>query len=283
MPPPVEKIEALLVRIADNRPSCTFVDWSCAELEDVHVERLALALKGNTFVRKVHANFNPGVTDVGAAALEAALPGCSVATVWVENCGVSSEANARLQWRCIVNSVRLVALSDNLLTSINWNLVGLPHTVEQNADLLTAVHSADTQWSIEGAAIGGVPPEWCEESCDAAVTGALADALATNTNVISISLMLNRELSPTAGSYLQGAFGRSSVQTRNITYLPTAAHEAREAAAIAARKAVEKAQREKEEKEREEVEAAKKKKGGRRATPPKGAKKGSATGRLPSR
>ena len=52
MPPPVaeiEKIEALLVRIADNRPSCTFVDWSCAELEDVHVERLGYSTVGHYF------------------------------------------------------------------------------------------------------------------------------------------------------------------------------------------------------------------------------------------
>lgn len=287
MPPPVAElaiIEALLVAIADNKPGCTFVDWSCAEVEDAQIERLALALKGNTFVRKIHANFNAGVTDVGAAALEAALPGCSVAALWLDNTGVGDEANAQLQWCCIVNSVRLIALNDNLLTSINWNLVGLPHTVEHNADLLAASRAAEPQWSVEGAAMVGEQPEWAVEPCDTAVAGALADALATNTNVINIALMMNRELSPTSAAYLQGAFDRSSVKTKNITFLPTAAREAREGAVIAARKAALKAAMEKEEKELAEAEAGKKKKGGgRRPTPPKGGKKGTATGRVPSR
>ena len=128
-----------------------------------------------------------------------------------------------------------------------------------------------------------VPP-WHAESCDTAVAGALADALATNTNVVHISLMTNRELSSTAAAYLQAAFGRSSVQTRELTYLPTEAREAREQAVVDARKAVERAVREKEEQEQAEAEAAKKKKGGFKPVKPKGAKKpGSGTGRVPSR
>lgn len=229
--------------------------------------RLGLALQGNTFVRKVHANFNPAVTDAGALAMEVALPGCSVAAVWMDNCGVGAEANARLQWRCVINSVRLVALNASLLTSISLNLVGLPHAVEHNVELLAAAHAQGPQWSMEGAAIE--PPEWAEESCDTAVTGALADALSANTTLTSISLMMNRELSPTAAAYFDFAFVRSSVQTRTITYLPTAAREAREAAGIAARKALrEKQEKERAGKEREEKEAAtKKSSGGRRATP----------------
>jgi len=167
----------------------------------------------------------------------------------------------------VINSVRLVALNASLLTSINLNLVGLPHAVEHNVELLAAAHAQGPQWSMEGAAIE--PPEWAEESCDAAVTGALADALSANTTLTSISLMMNRELSPTAAAYFDFAFVRSSVQTRNITYLPTAAREAREAAGmIAARKAQrEKQEKERAGKEREEKEAATKKGGGRRATP----------------
>lgn len=126
---------------------------------------------------------------------------------------------------------------------------------------------------------------WQQESCDAAVTGALADALATNTNVLTISLMTYKELTPTAAAYLEAAFGRSSVQTREVNYFPTEAREAREQAVVDARKVKERAIQEKAEQEKAEAEAAqKKKRGGRIAKPPKGRKAGgTAPRRVPSR
>jgi hypothetical protein len=92
MPPPFaeqDKIQKTLDRIGRNDVTLSFVDWSCAEVDDEYLEKLGTALKGNTFVRKVHLNFNPAVTDAGAAALEAALPGCNVVAAWADNTGAS--------------------------------------------------------------------------------------------------------------------------------------------------------------------------------------------------
>ena len=126
---------------------------------------------------------------------------------------------------------------------------------------------------------------WQQESCDTAVTGALADALATNTNLLTISLMTYRELTPTAAAYLEAAFGRSSVRTREVTFFPTEAREAREQAVVDARKEEERVAREKAEQEKAQAEAAQQKRRGRHiAKPPKGTKTGGAAPRrVPSR
>ncbi len=126
------------------------------------------------------------------------------------------------------------------------------------------------------------PPLWHQESCDAAVTGALADALATNTNLLAISIMTYKELTPTAAAYLEAAFGRSSVQTREVNYFATVAREAREQAMADTRKMEERAAREKAEQEKAEEEAAKNSKR-RIAKPPTGKKVGTAPRRVPSR
>ena len=248
-------------------------------------ERLAAALKGNSIVRKVHLNFNPAVTDAGAKALEAALPQSNVAAVWLDHTGVSETARARLHLLCITNALRLIATNDTCLTAISWNLVGQTDKELDTAPLVKACQAArDLQRSIDGDPVGTRVPPWHEESCDAAVTGALADALATNTNLQSISLMTYNELTPGAAAYLQAAFGRSSVHSKRVSYLPTEAREAREQAALEARKA-EQATREKAERAKAEAEAAKKQtRGGRTAVPPTAKRPaGTAPHRVPSR
>ena len=98
MPPPFaeqEKIAATLGKIANNSTSCSFVDWSCVDVQDEHLEKLGEALVGNSVVRKVHLNFNPAVTDVGARALEAALPNSNVAALWLDHTGASEASKAR--------------------------------------------------------------------------------------------------------------------------------------------------------------------------------------------
>eukprot|EP01043_Picozoa_sp_COSAG02_P033790 COSAG02_NODE_2324_length_9133_cov_38.463361_14_plen_90_part_00 len=89
--------------------------------------------------------------------------------------------------------------------------------------------------------------------------------------------MTYKELSPTAAAYLDAAFGRSSVQTREVNYFATVAREAREQAMVDARKTEERAAREK-----AEEEAARNSKR-RIAKPPKGKKADSAPRRVPSR
>ena len=250
-----------------------------------YLERLGAALKGNSIVRKVHLNFNPAVTDVGAQALEVALPQSNVAALWLEHTGVSEAAQARLHLLCITNALRLIATNDKFLTSISWNLVGLEDKELDTAPLVKACQAArGPQRSIDGDPVGARVPPWHEESCDAAVTGALADALATNTNLLSISVMTYNELTPGAAAYLQAAFGRSSVHSKRVSYLPTEAREAREQAALEARK-VEQAAREKAERAKAEAEAAEKQtRGGRTAVPPRAKKPaGIAPHRVPSR
>ena len=156
MPPPFaeqDKIQKTLDRIGRNDVTLSFVDWSCAEVDDEYLEKLGTALKGNTFVRKVHLNFNPAVTDAGAAALEAALPGCNVVAVWADNTGASEAARARLHLLCVTNAVRLIATNDEHLTSINWNLVGVPDEGFDTAPLVAASRAAEPQWSVEGAPV----------------------------------------------------------------------------------------------------------------------------------
>lgn len=279
-----EKLAATLERVSNNAASCIFVDWSCKEVDDEHIQKLSEALKGNSAVRKVHLNFNPAVTDAGAQALEAALPESNVAAVWLDHTGVTEVVCARLHLLCITNAVRLIATNDELLTEINWNVVGVPDEAFATVPLLEASQAAGPQWSVDGAPVGAQMPPWHEESCDAAVTGALADALATNTNLLSISIMTNKELGSSAAAYLQAAFNRSSVQTKRITYLPKHAREAREQSVVDARKAAERAAREKAEQEAEAEAAERKKTGSRIAKPPTRRKAGaSAPRRVPSR
>ena len=156
MPPPFaeqDKIQKTLDRIGRNDVTLSFVDWSCAEVDDEYLEKLGTALKGNTFVRKVHLNFNPAVTDAGAAALEAALPGCNVVAVWADNTGASEAARARLHLLCVTNAVRLIATNDEHLTSINWNLVDVPDEGFDTAPLVAASRAAEPQWSVKGAPV----------------------------------------------------------------------------------------------------------------------------------
>lgn len=144
-----EKIAATLGKIAKNSTSCTLVDWSCVEVEDEELQKLGAALKGNSVVRKVHLNFNPAVTDAGAQALEEVLPNTNVVAVWLDHTGVSEAAKARVHLLCITNAVRLVAMNDQFLTTINWNLVGQSDQEIDTAPLVKASQAADPQWAID--------------------------------------------------------------------------------------------------------------------------------------
>ena len=138
--------------------------------------------------------------------------------------------------------------------------------------------------AVDTRQIGAQLPPWHKQTCDTAVTGALADALSTNTNLLSISLMTYKELTPGAAAYLEAALNRSSVQSKQILSFPAEAREAREQAVVDARKAAERAAREKEEQAKAEAEAAKKKRGGRKAKPPTSKQMGGrAPRRVPSR
>ena len=165
-----EKIAATLGKIANNSTSCSFVDWSCVEVQDEHLEKLGEALMGNSVVRKIHLNFNPAVTDVGAQALEAALPNSNVAAVWLDHTGASEAAKARLHLLCITNAVRLIATNDKFLTAIHWNLVGQENKDVDTALLVKASQAADPQWAIDSpvshlATLTGVCLSVCLSVC----------------------------------------------------------------------------------------------------------------------
>eukprot|EP01043_Picozoa_sp_COSAG02_P033791 COSAG02_NODE_2324_length_9133_cov_38.463361_15_plen_219_part_00 len=152
MPPPFAEqgnIVATLGKIAKNSRGCVLVDWSCVEVEDEQLQKLGAALKGNSVVRKIHLNFNPAVTDAGAQALEQALPNTNVAAVWLDHTSVSEAAKARIHLLCITNAVRLVATNDQLLTTINWNLVGQTDKEIDTAPLVKASQAADPQWAVD--------------------------------------------------------------------------------------------------------------------------------------
>ena len=156
MPPPFaeqEKIQGTLEKIAKNSTACSFVDWSCKEVDDGYIVRLGEALKGNSVVRKVHLNFNLAVTDAGAQALEAVLAESNVVAVWLDHTGASDAVKARLHLLCVTNAIRLIATNDEFLTAVNWNLVALADSDINTEPLVTACQAAQPQWSMDGAPV----------------------------------------------------------------------------------------------------------------------------------
>ena len=249
-----ERLAEDLARVRANDPKTRFVDWASREVTDDQLTELCDALAHNNYLRKLHLSFNPGITNVGAARLEAALPFSKVAAVWLEATAVSEDQAAAIAWRCVVNGVRLVAVNDPGLTSLNWSLVGVPRDSDAGP-LVEAARAGDTRPPSETAR---PEPWWLREGADSAVAGALADALSGNTNIVQLNLMTTTELSPMAAAQLESAIGRSSVDQVRLSCLPAAAHAARqEVAAERRREAKQRDQEEREQREAKEREKLK--------------------------
>ena len=244
-----ERLAEDLERVRANDPKTRFVDWASREVTDDQLTELCDALAHNNYLRKLHLSFNPGITNVGATRLEAALPFSKVAAVWLEATAVSEDQAAAIAWRCVANGVRLVAVNDPGLTSLNWSLVGVPRDSDAGP-LIEAARAGDTRPPSETAR---PEPWWLREGADSAVAGALADALSGNTNLVQLNLMSTTELSPMAAAQLESAIGRSSVDQVRLSCLPAAAHAARQEVAAERRRAAAKEERDQEEREQREA------------------------------
>ena len=156
--------EALLPLVAANDPQLTKIDPN-GEITDEYVGRLAAALSPmqwrmwrqgphNTHVQVVWLFYKDGVTDVGAARLQAALvEGCGVVEVNLDGTSVTPWARAGVFEQCCALACRQIATDAPSLKDLSW-------------------------WASDG-----VP-----SACWPSVLDNLAEALPGNTHLRSLSL-----------------------------------------------------------------------------------------------
>ena len=111
-------LDARIRRVKANDPSMENVDFQNTIVAgDAAVAALAENLRGNQYVRMISLGESTTLTDIGATALEQALPFCAVEDVqYLGFSGVSESKRVLIKRLCSVNILRLrIALNDATL------------------------------------------------------------------------------------------------------------------------------------------------------------------------